>query len=55
LNKDDGNAGWATFFLNKGYSYILSIFGLLDVPTEFLGATVENAEIAFTAPEIYKK
>lgn len=26
-----------------------------DFPTEFIGATVENAEIAFTAPEIYKK
>ncbi|KAK3176267.1 hypothetical protein OEA41_007590 [Lepraria neglecta] len=60
LNKDDGNAGWASYFLNQGYVvYILDIWSVgrssaTDLPPVLDARTVELVEIAFSAPEVYK-
>ena len=62
LNKPDGNRGWASYMLNKGYEvYLLDQWSVgrssaTDVSLEqplFLGGTVESTELAFTAPQLY--
>lgn len=62
LNKPDGNPGWASYMLNRGYEvYIIDQWSvgrsspddLSDAQPLLAGGTVELAEVAFTAPELY--
>lgn len=63
LNKPDGNPGWASYMLNKGYEvYIVDQWSVgrsspddVNVAQPLVAtATVELAEVAFTAPELYR-
>ena len=59
MNKPDGNRGWASYLLQKGYEvYLVDQWGVgrsskndLDVAPSILGGGVRLAEVAFTAPE----
>ena len=59
LNKPDGGAGWASYFLSQGYLiYIIDVWSVGrsvgdDIPPVAGGGTVELVQRAFTAPEIY--
>lgn len=64
LNKPDGNRGWASYMLEKGYEvYIIdqwsvgrsSATNLSATQQLILGGTAELAELAFTAPELHHK
>jgi len=64
LNKPDGNRGWASYMLEKGYEvYIIdqwsvgrsSATNVSAGQPLILGGSVELAELAFTAPELYHK
>lgn len=61
LNKPDGNRGWASFFLERGYEvFIVDLWSVgrstpQNTPALLFGATTEVVQLAFTAPEIYKK
>ncbi|KAL8739005.1 MAG: hypothetical protein Q9181_000287 [Wetmoreana brouardii] len=64
LNKPDGNRGWASYMLDHGYEVFIidqwsvgrsSATDISVAQPLLLGGTVEFAELAFTAPELYHK
>lgn len=60
LNKPDGNRGWASYFLDQGYEvFIVDITSVgrstsREIPALLPGISIENAQRAFTAPELLK-
>ncbi len=61
LNKPDAGRGWASFWLDRGYQvYIVDEWSVgrsaaAAATTRGAGGTLEGAEEAFTAPELYNK
>ena len=58
LNKPDGGKGWASYFLDQGYEVILVDITTVgrstsrELPAIVPGATVEQAQVGLTAPEL---